>query len=470
MNQPNTTTIDNNSTTKVEYIQTDSGFGGHPKGLYTLFFTEMWERFSYYGMRALLVLYMVTPTEKGGLGFSIEKATFVFGLYTSSAYFTSLPGGLIADRILGARLAVLLGGITIASGHYLMIFPSVYTFYIGMVFIALGTGLLKPNISTMVGGLYSEEDPRRDGGFSIFYMGINLGGMFSPIVCGYLAQSADFQNKLLSFGFNPNGNWHWGFGAAGVGMTLGLIQYIIQRQHLAQVGLKPIKTISRSAKSQEGLTIDEWKRLGAIGILLIFTTIFFAAFEQSGSSLTLFADQLTRHEIFGWQFPSSWFQSVNSMFIMILAPIFSVFWLSLGKNAPSSPIKFSFGLFFVGIGFLLLIPASYLTVNNKVSPLWLISLYFLHTIGELCLSPVGLSTVTKLAPTRLVGLMMGCWFLAISIGNFFSGWVARFFNASSYTALVKLFGLISLGTFFAAIILAFLAPTIQKMIHKENKY
>lgn len=460
---------EDNQTNKSNYSKADKeGIGGHPRGLTPLFFTEMWERFSYYGMRAILVLYMVSPIEKGGLGFSVERATFIFGLYTAAVYFTALPGGLIADRLIGARKAVLIGGITIALGHYAMVLPSMTFFYLGMALITIGTGLLKPNISAMVGGLYSEHDPRRDGGFSIFYMGINLGAMIAPIICGYLAQSQNFQQKLLSFGLNPANSWHWGFGAAGLGMTFGLIQYLLQQKRLAHVGLKPTKTTLKASTHNEKLTLDEWKRLAAISVLFVFNTIFFAAFEQSGSSLTLFADQLTKSEVFGWEFPSSWFQSVNSIFIMILAPLFSLLWLKLDKRAPSSPAKFAFGLFFLSMGFFLLVPASYLTATGRVSPMWLVLLYFFHTVGELCLSPVGLSTVTKIAPVRLVGLMMGCWFLATSVGNFFSGWIASFFVAGSPLVLVKMFGSLGIGALLASIILIFIKPSICNLMQTNE--
>ncbi|MBI4852303.1 MAG: peptide MFS transporter [Acidobacteria bacterium] len=472
MSYPASTVIspeDDYNNEKFNYSKADKeGIGGHPRGLTPLFFTEMWERFSYYGMRAILVLYMVSPIEKGGLGFSVEKATFIFGLYTAAVYFTALPGGLIADRLIGARNAVLIGGITIALGHYAMVLPSISFFYLGMGLITLGTGLLKPNISAMVGSLYGENDPRRDGGFSLFYMGINLGAMAAPIVCGYLAQGQSFQQKLLSLGLNPANSWHWGFGAAGVGMTLGLIQYLAQQKRLAHVGLKPTKNITSVSTNNEKLTLDEWKRLAAISVLFVFNTIFFAAFEQSGSSLTLFADQLTRAEVFGWQFPSSWFQSINSIFIMILAPLFSLLWLRLDKRAPSSPAKFAFGLFFLSIGFFLLVPAAYLTSTGRVNPIWLVLLYFFHTVGELCLSPVGLSTVTRIAPIRLVGLMMGCWFLATSVGNFFSGWIASFFVASSPMILVKMFGSLALGALVASIILTLLKPSICKLMQSTS--
>lgn len=451
--------------------QDSGGLAGHPKGLTTLFFTEMWERFSYYGMRAILVLYMVAPRAQGGLEFSVEQATMIFGFYTAAVYFTALPGGLIADRILGARRAVLLGGIMIATGHYVMTINSTMLFFVGMVLIALGTGLLKPNISSMVGSLYTEKDPRRDGGFSIFYIGINLGGMFAPLVCGYLAQSIAFKGYLTNLGFNPLHSWHWGFGAAGVGMTLGMIHYLIQQQRIQHVGDKPTPlklSDAHNNKTYPPLTKLEWQRIGAIGILFIFTIIFFAGFEQSGSSLTLFADRLVAHEIWGWQFPSAWFQSINSIFILLLAPIFSVLWLKLGKANPSSPVKFTFGLVFLGLGFLLLVPAAYLTAQGRVSPFWLVALYLIHTLGELCLSPVGLSTVTKLAPKQLVGLMMGLWFLGSSLGNFCSGWLAGYFNADSPISLVTLFGGIGLGALIAAAILLLLKGQLKRLIGSES--
>jgi POT family proton-dependent oligopeptide transporter len=425
-----------------------SGIGGHPRGLSTLFFTEVWERFSYYGARAILMLYMVAPASSGGLGMETARAAAIYGAYTGSVYFTALPGGWIADRYLGARLAVLIGGCLIAAGNFAMATGNLAVFFAGMVVIALGTGLLKPNVSSMVGGLYSESDPRRDGGFSIFYMGINIGAMASPFVCGYLGQRV---------------GWHLGFAAAGVGMVVGLIQYSTNQRHLAQVGNSPQAQKKNASKAdRHPLSVEEWKRLAAIGLLFIFSAIFWMAFEQAGSSLNLFATEKTSNRILGYEFPSSWYQSVNSMFIIALAPVFNWLWLRLGKMQPSSPAKFSYGLIFVGSGFALLAFAS---LNpGKVNPLWLVGVYLLHTMGELSLSPVGLSTVTKLAPAHLVSSMLGVWFLSISLGDVVGGWVAGFFNAGSEGALVRLFGSVALTTLAAGIILALLAPFIRKLM------
>jgi len=442
-----------------------SGLGGHPKGLTTLFFTELWERFSYYGMRAILVLYMVAPAANGGLGFDTKTAASIYGTYTMSVYLTTLPGGLLADRVLGARLAVLLGGIIIACGHFSMIFSSLPFFYTGLVLIACGTGLLKPNISTMVGSLYGENDPRRDSGFSIFYMGINLGAVLAPLVCGYLAQSESFKRFIASLGFNPIMSWHWGFGAAGFGMTLGLIVYLAQRQRLAHIGqmTRQSKNATKAA-AHPPLTAAEWKRVGAIFIFFLFTILFWAAYEQKGASLNLFADRLVRTEAFGMKFPSSWLQSMTAFFVIILAPLFSMLWVRMGERQPSSPAKFTFGLLFIGLGYLLMIPAAMLTAAGKISPLWLVGLYFLEVVGEMCLSPVGLSTVTKLAPAKILGIMMGVWFLAASFGSKLAGYLAGFFDANDAGVLTTLYGSIAVGLLIAAAILAALTPAIRRLM------
>jgi POT family proton-dependent oligopeptide transporter len=428
-----------------------SGIGGHPKGLTTLFFTEMWERFSYYGMRALLVLYMVAPHSAGGLELDTVKATSIYGAYTSAVYFTNIFGGLLADRLLGARLAVLLGGIIIAAGHFSMAFHSPLLFYCGLFFIVIGTGLLKPNISTMVGKLYSADDPRRDSGFSIFYMGINLGAMIAPLICGYIGQRID---------------WHLGFATAGVGMCLGVLQYVVHRKRLAHVGGRPLKMANPETLHQETskakLTRTEKRHLVIVCMLYLFSIIFWMVFEQSGSSFALFGQNQTRTTLFGFDFPSSWLQSVNSIFILTLAPVFSWLWMWWGKRQPSSPAKFSVGLLFTGLGMLVMAVAALSTASGKVSPLWLIAVFFIHTLGELCLSPVGLSTVTKLSPSRMVGMMMGFWFLATSIGNYLAGWAAGFYQDDS-SVLFKLFGSLGLAALAGGALLALLLPFIRKL-------
>jgi POT family proton-dependent oligopeptide transporter len=432
-----------------------ASIGGHPAGLTTLFLTEMWERFSYYGMRALLVLYMVAPGGDGGLGFDVTKATRIYGIYTGAVYFTNIFGGLLADSLLGARLAVLLGGIIIACGHFSMALQALPSFYVGLFLIVIGTGLLKPNISVMVGKLYREDDPRRDSGFSIFYMGINLGAMIAPLICGYIGQRI---------------SWHLGFAMAGVGMTLGLIQYVVHRKRLAHVGGRPPRNpkpiVGAPVSTPRGLTHEDKLRMVVVVMLCFFSLFFWTAFEQAGSSFNLFAERHTRAEFLGASFPSSWFQSVNSVFILALAPVFSWLWLRMGRRQPSSPVKFTFGLLFVSAGMFVIAIASLFIGSGRVSPLWLVTLYFIHTIGELCLSPVGLSTVTKLSPVRIVGLMMGVWFLAASIGNYLAGTAAGFYQDNS-NALFRLFGSLGLVALVGAVLLFLLLPFLKRLTKEQ---
>ncbi|MFN2530974.1 MAG: peptide MFS transporter [Pyrinomonadaceae bacterium] len=489
------------------------GFFGHPKGLSTLFFTEMWERFSYYGMRALLTLYMTKTIADGGLGFDEKYAGVIYATYVSSVWYLPLIGGWMADRLLGAKRAVLIGAIIIACGHYSMAIDTLWNFYAGLILIALGTGLLKPNISAMVGQLYPSEDERRDAGFSIFYMGINLGAFSAPLVTGLLAQSATFRNFIIGMGMNPNKSWHWGFAAAGVGMTLGIIQYILGRNRLQAVGKRPVKRADIAVVNRaqldtttavlatigaiigagfgyrfgEGGAIsipfwgvvgyfagyltgttrllvgDERRRVLVIFILVLFSIVFWMTFEQAGSSLTLFADRLTRNSIFGKEFPSSWFQSVQPIFIIAFAPVFAFIWQRMGDRQPSSSAKFAFGLFFAGIAFVIVAFASTLTGMGRVSPMWLVTVYFLQTMGELCLSPVGLSTITKLSPTRMVGMMMGVWFLSIAIGSYIAGLTTRLFQGNTPAILSKAFGTFAAISLLAALLLALLTPLIRKM-------
>jgi POT family proton-dependent oligopeptide transporter len=431
-----------------------TGWFGHPRGLSTLFFTEMWERFSYYGMRALLILYMTAPAAANGLAMDTASAASIYGWYTFGAYAAGIPGGWIADRLLGQYRSVLWGGIIIALGHFSMAFHAVPFFYLGLVLIVCGTGLLKPNVSTMVGSLYDEKDTRRDAGFSIFYMGINLGAGIAPLIVGTLGQKVD---------------WHVGFSAAGIGMTLGVVQYVLGKKRLSPAlqRLEPAARVAKqTAASRETkappFTRVEWMRVAAIGVFFLASILFWGAFEQAGSSLNLFADRMTRLTVFGWTFPSTWFQTLNSLFLIIFAPVFAWVWLALGSHEPSSPAKFTFGLFFVGLGFLLLVPASRVAQNGVlVSPLWLTGVYFLHTIGELCLSPVGLSVVTKLAPSRIVGLMMGVWFLGTALGNKVGGWVAGFFDK---LPLPTLFGAVAGTTIAAALVMFLLVKPIKKLM------
>jgi proton-dependent oligopeptide transporter, POT family len=431
----------------------------HPRGLYTLFFTEMWERFSYYGMRALLVLFMVDSVQSGGLGMTDQTATAIYGLYTAAVYLAALPGGWVADRLMGAQRAVWFGGITIAAGHFSLAIPSIQTFYLGLILIVLGTGLLKPNISAIVGQLYPEGGGRRDAGFTIFYMGINLGAAIGPLICSALGEHV---------------NWHYGFGAAGVGMVLGLIQYKLTGRHLGDAGREPAITGTRVRDSLLfwgalgvialitvlglggvvqfnpvamargtttvivalaavyficlflffGLSPLEKRRMIVIVILFTSAALFWAGFEQAGSSLNLFADRYTVRDLGWFVIPTGWFQILNPFFIITLAPPIAATWITLARRNlnPSLPAKFAFGLILLGLGFLVMVVAARLALDgDRVWPTWLIMTYLLHSVGELCLSPVGLSSVTKLSPPRLVGQMMGIWFLAGSLGNLIAG-------------------------------------------------
>ena len=428
-----------------------AGWFGHPRGLSTLFFTEMWERFSFYGLKALLILFMTAAVTKGGLGFTDQRAGNVIGWYGFGVYASAIFGGLAADKVFGQYRSVLLGGIIIALGHFSMAVPTVPTFYLGLCLIVVGTGLLKPNASTMVGALYDPEDARRDAGFSIFYVGINVGAFVAPLVVGTLGQKV---------------NWHVGFACAGVGMIIGLIQYVAGKPRLMPALERLGQTDTHAARSAGPwwrFQRDEWGRVAAIAVLFVFSSIFWGAFEQASSSLNLFADRLTRNTAFGYNFPSTWYQSLNSMFMIFgLAPLIGWFWIRLGPRQPSSPVKFALGLFFVGLGFVLIVPAARMTQQGVlVSPWWLIGLYFLHTIGELCLSPVGLSIVTKLAPARIVGFMMGWWFLSIAVGNKLAGMAGGLFET---LPLPKLFGAVAGVTFVAALILLALTPWLRRLM------
>jgi POT family proton-dependent oligopeptide transporter len=500
----------------------DTSFFGHPRGLSTLFFTEMWERFSYYGMRAFLVLFMVAPTAAGGLGFGDARAGMIYGIYTSMVYMLSVPGGWIADRFLGQQRAVFLGGVLIMSGHVSLALPSIATFYLGLTLVALGTGLLKPNVSTIVGQLYRTEDKRRDAGFTIFYMGINTGAFLAPLVCGsFLAESETFRGWLKSAGISPSDAWHFAFGAAALGMFLGLVQYTFGRKHLGSAGLNPtppkdaaegqrnklilgatmlvfiglpalIGTLAASgviSLSPESVgkvfdigqpatavvvlvgllafgakTIEERRRMIVVTILFFAAAVFWGCFEQAGSTLTLFAKRHTDRHFFGVAFGATTFQSLNSLFVVTLAPVFAALWIALTKKnrEPVTLVKFGLGMIGVGAGFLILVPAAKIVMGGALaSPLWLTSLYLVHTCGELCLSPVGLSSMSKLAPARIGGLIMGVWFLAASLGNYMAG------RAVSLTASMKMDNFFLLMTAFpvaVGLILFALARPVQKML------
>jgi POT family proton-dependent oligopeptide transporter len=531
---------------------------GHPRGIWTLFFTEMWERFSYYGMRGILILFMTAAATTGGLAYGDAKAAAIYGLYTGFVYLLALPGGWVADNLWGQRRAVFVGGCIIAAGHFTLALPMLglpdqACFFTGVVLIAVGTGLLKPNVSTMVGELYPEGGARRDAGFSIFYSGINLGAFAGPLACGWLGEGV---------------SWHWGFSAAGFGMVLGLIQYKLGERHLRNAGLPPagdpsalrakarnfylgsavvagavvlfvalatsgaitvslqevagwvgygilllavlffayltlgtgwalgflavtaaaVAFLSGSEGREQALRYavvgamalfllvelgfllaaparmsTEKRRLLVIFLLFLFSAVFWSGFEQAGSSLNLFADRLTDRVLLGWEMPTSWLQSVNPLFIIIFAPVFGVLWTTLARrNAnPSIPFKFALGLLGLAAGFFVLSwGAAYATVENPVTPAWLVVTYFLHTCGELCLSPVGLSAMTKLAPANRVGQMMGVWFISIALGNLIAGLVAG--KIESLPAQ-QLFWIVALITGGCGVVAVAVWPWIQRL-------
>ena len=498
------------------------GFFGHPTGLSTLFFTEMWERFSYYGIRPLLVIFMSAALADGGFGIERPQASAIVGIYAASVYLFSLPGGWVADRLLGLRRAIMLGAVLISLGHISIGLSSFahsrVPFFLGLVFIVLGTGLLKPNISAIVGDLYPEGGARRDAGFSIFYMGINTGAVLGQLLTGLLGESI---------------GWHWGFGIAGVGMLIGLIWFAISsRRTLGNLGLDiardpdPVKQARQERFMKLALAIglgllalvivlaatgvlvlnpqvigknmtyvlvgltllyfayvflfgglnrEEKKRIFVILILFFFAAIFWAGFEQAPTSLNLFALDFTQRVYFGWQIPAIWFQVINSVFIVLLAPVAAAIWVALDRRSanPSSPVKFSLGLLFGGLGFAVMVPAAYMVVASggslKVSPMWLAVSYILQTLGELCLSPVGLSTMTKLSPRKYVGQMMGIWFLATSVGNLIAGLVGGNVDPEKLEQMPMLFIGTTAALVGAAILLAILTPFIKKLIPNENK-
>lgn len=484
----------------------------HPRGLYVLFFAEMWERFSYYGMRAILLMYLI-DTVRGGMGLSTSEGAAIYGLYTSSVYLLTLPGGWIADNILGQKKAIWYGGIIIMLGHLVLAIPAgTAVFYFGLVLVAIGTGLLKPNISSIVGELYPEGGARRDAAFSIFYIGINLGSLLGITLVGYLGQQI---------------NWHMGFGAAAVGMLMGLVAFKSGgSKYLAEVGAPPVKKIASQADKEKssserklgyglialmigflavlqltgtidfttaqglaqgagviivsvsifyflyiliagGLDIIEKRRVAVLMVFFLAAALFWSGFEQAGSSLQIFAERHTLRTIAGWEIPSSWFQNLNPIFILAFAPVLASLWIKLSqRNAnPSTPLKFAFALLLLGAGFLVMVWGARVAVSGELaSPFFLAITYFLHTIGELCLSPVGLSTYTKLAPKRYVSQLMGIWFVAASLGNLIAGLFAGNFDEENIEQMPGLFNQVFLFAIgFGLLLLVFSKPVKKWM-------
>lgn len=469
----------------------------HPPGLYTLFFTEMWERCSYYGMRGLLVLFMKSPREEGGLEFSIPMAGAIYGLYAAAGYLAALPGGWVADRLLGAQRAVLCGGTLIACGQFTLAIPRKDTFFLGLLLLVLGTGLLKPNISAIVGKLYPEGGARRDAGFTIFYMGINVGSFVGPLVCGPLGEKI---------------NWHLGFAAAGLGMIGGLVQFALMRGRLLGAGARPeAACVSRNDWSRLGgalaalgllvaliwlglipvnplqlanaakwiivalaaftflrlfllsdLTGVEKQRIGVVAVLFVAAVTFFAGLELGGSSLNLFADQYTNRRLGSYEMPASWFQAINPLFIVLLGPVAAGVWVALSKRGRdlSLGLKFAVGLLLLGVGYVIIAVGAQRAVAGPVGPVWLWFMYLLHTMGELCVSPVGLSSITKLAPARIVGQAMGLWFMATALGNLMAGLIAA--ESTSPGQMSSQFWWIALSASGIAVLIMCLAKPMRR--------
>ena len=498
----------------IAHITDNRGFFGHPRGLSTLFFTEMWERFSYYGIRPLLVLFMTAALTRGGFGFDRATASAIVGIYAASVYLASLPGGWVADRWLGLRRAIWWGGVLIALGHLSIALSLLFAqqaFFLGLILIVMGTGLLKPNISAIVGDLYPEGGARRDAGFSVFYMGINVGALIAPLITGFLGERV---------------GWHWGFGAAGIGMLLGLITFRMRAHDtLGPIGTMPAGTVAEQQRVRTitlgslvviallivlamvgvitvqplaianmmkniilamavlyfaylflfaGLNGDEKRGIAVVLVLFIFSVVFWSAFEQAPTSLNLFARDFTDRTLFGWEMPTTWLQSVNSLFVIMFAPVLGAIWVGLGSRGKdlSSPSKFAIGLAFAGIGFLLMVAASNRVISGgaavRVSMLWLVASYFFQSIGELALSPVGLSSMTKLAPRRFAGLTMGAWFTSIALGNLIAGIVGGNVDPEKLTEMPILFQRTAMSLFIATAALCVLIIPIRNMMAKRS--
>lgn len=446
---------------------------GHPKGLYLLFATEMWERFSYYGMRGLLTLYLTKATIEGGLGFDDANAGLIYGIYTGLVYLTPIFGGWLADNVLGQRKSITLGGILMALGQICLFMSSsehIVMFYAGLILLIIGNGFFKPNISTVVGQLYPPGDNRKDSAFTIFYMGINLGAFLAPLVCGYLAEDIfavkDAAGKITAYGFN------YGFLAAGIGMIIGQILFnSLGQTYLGDLGKEPgAKLQKANAAAQTPLTQEEKQRMNVIVIMMLFNIFFWAGFEQAGSSISLYTDRFIDRTIGDWTIPTSWFQSVNPLFIVLLGPLFTMLWTftSRKNKEPNSIVKMGLGMILLGLGFFLMIGAALQRGGDiadqaiKANVMWLVGTYLIHTMGELCLSPVGLSLVTKLAPLRLGSLMMGVWFLSSFIANFLSGYLVQFFASMG---AMTIFAIISTVVIVLGGIVLFLSNRLLKLMH-----
>jgi POT family proton-dependent oligopeptide transporter len=448
--------------------ESKAGVLRQPPGLFLLFGVEMWERFSFYGMRAILVLF-VADAARGGLGWSQESASLLMGTYGFAAYTLPLLGGYVADRYLGTHRTMVIGAVIISIGHFCLAVPGIAAFFLGLGLVAFGTGFFKVNASTMVGQLYQQGDGRRDGGFTIFYMGVNVGAFFGQIVCGY-------------FGESDRWGWHYGFAAAGVGMLLGLGTYLwLRPRYLAGIGGRPErapKQVEASQAPAAPLTREERERLIALIVIIAFSIPFWMAFEQAASSMNFFAEQRTDRMLGTFKLPASWFQSINSAVLIGTAPFFAALWtwLARRKREPSTPAKMTAAMVLVGVGFLFMVEGARRSDHGAlVSPLWLVAAYSFHTFGELCLSPIGLSFVTKLAPGKIVAFMMGVWFFATAISEYLAGFLASFTKKIERGELFHLLGgqadffLVFVFTSLAtALALAAMTPWLKRRMHGRD--
>ncbi|RCW27003.1 peptide MFS transporter [Marinilabilia salmonicolor] len=493
----------------------------HPQGLWVLFFTEMWERFSYYGMRALLVLYLTSTIVNGGFAYAENHALEIYGIFTGLVYLTPIIGGILADRLMGQRKAIIIGGIIMALGQAALAYSEYvvssgislapdalqelreYWLFIGLGLLIVGNGFFKPNISTMVGRLYADGDPRKDSAFTIFYMGINLGAFLAPLLAGWLGESV---------------GWAWGFGSVSVGMVLGTIWFWLQQEKLGTIGFGPKRTFQTDTAKLNGRdwlhilawalgiiafiylfvktwwTIPEeattwiirivaivsitaiayiiiknttgkteWSRIGAILVFCFFNIFFWSGFEQAGGTFNLFARDFTDRMIGSFEVKASWFQSVNAIMIVGLAPVFSMLWVWLGRRNPNTPVKFGLGLALLSLGFVVMYAAdSRATGSNLVSPMWLVMVYLLHTMGELCLSPIGLSMISKLSPPKITSLMMGLWFASTALANYLAGALRGILE--NYLPDMNLFLFLVISSGSAALLLFLISPWLKKMM------
>ena len=483
-------------------------FTQHPKGLYTLFFTEMWERMSYYGMRGILVLFMTASILEGGLEIDNVSASAIYGIYSACVYLVALLGGWLADRHIGQQKAILYGGLVIMLGHFLLAFTNLQTFYLGLIFVVLGTGLLKPNISAIVGGLYENDLSKKESGFTIFYMAINIGSVLGFFICGYLGE---------------NVGWHYGFGAAGIGMAFGLIQFILTKSNLGSIGMKPSIELNNETKKKEirifnsfmliffliiflglfgyvsfdpipianiltlvilliaimyflylfffgNLSEEEGKKIALIIVLFFGAAFFWSGFDQAGSSFNIFAKEYTDRIILGWEYPASWLQVLNPVLVVILSPFMAYMWLFLGKRMldPSLPFKFGLGLIFMAIGFLFIATgASVAMQEGMAGAKWLLLTYLFHTIGELTLSPIGLAAISNLSPKRFVGQMMGIWFLASSLGAIIAGLLSGQATYSGINSMPDLFNKIAITSSIIGLVLILISKPLNNWVFKK---